>query len=147
MSASDYVTFRVGEQLCGVEAASVQQVFHPRGLTAVPLAPHAIVGVMSLRGRIVTAVCARRRLGMPAKVGGPEPIAIGLELAGDSYGLMVDSVGEVLRVDPGELQAPPGVLPARWADSVRSVCQLEDELLLILDPERLLDRPPAMGEG
>ena len=51
MSASDYVTFRVGDQLCGVEAASVQQVFHPRGLTEVPLAPAAIVGVMSLRRR------------------------------------------------------------------------------------------------
>ncbi len=147
MSAREYVTFRVGEQLCGVEASAVQHVFHPRGLTPVPLAPPEIAGVMSLRGRIVTAVCARQRLGLPAREDGPEPFAIGLDMAGDSYGLLVDAVGEVLILDAGELQVPPGALPPRWADSVRAVCQLETELLLILDAGRLIERPTLDNEA
>jgi purine-binding chemotaxis protein CheW len=132
---AEFVTFRVGEQLCGVEAAQVQHVFRPRVLTEAPLSPPEIRGVMSLRGRIVPAVCARTRLGLEP---GPEPIAIGMEHEGDSYGLLVDSVGEVVSLDLAELTAPPGVLPPRWADSVRAVCQLDHELLLILDAARLL---------
>ena len=141
MSACDYVTFRVGDQHCGVDASAVQHVFYPRGMAPVPLAPPEIVGIMSLRGKLVTIVCARTRLGLPPRGEGPAPIAIGLDLAGDSYGLLVDAVGEVIRFDAGELQAPPGALPPRWADSVRAVCQLDGELLLILDAARLLERP------
>ena len=141
MSACDYVTFRVGEQQCAVDASAVQNVFYPRGMAQVPLAPPEIVGIMGLRGKLVTIVCARTRLGLPPRADGPAPIAIGLDLAGDSYGLLVDAVGEVLKFDAGELQAPPGALPPRWADSVRAVCQLQGELLLILDAARLLERP------
>jgi purine-binding chemotaxis protein CheW len=133
---SEFVTFRVGEQLCAVEAAQVQHIFRPRGLTDVPLAAPEIRGVMSLRGRIVTAVCARTRLGLEPS---PDFVAIGLEHHGDSYGLLVDSVGEVLSLDPTELAAPPGALPSRWADSVRAVCQLDQELLLVLDAPSLLE--------
>lgn len=141
---SDFVTFRVGEQLCGVDAARVQHVFRPRALTEAPLAPPEIRGVMSLRGRIVVAVCARTRLGLEP---GPEPIAVGIEHEGDSYGLLVDSVGEVVTLEPAELAAPPGVLPPRWADSVQAVCQLDRELLLILDAARLLAPRPAGVEA
>jgi purine-binding chemotaxis protein CheW len=139
---TEFVTFRVGEQLCGVEAAQVQHIFRPQGLVPAPLAPPEIRGVMSLRGRIVTAVCARTRLGLPP---GGGAIAIGLEHQGDSYGLLVDSVAEVLSLEPTPLAAPPGALPSRWADSVRAVCQLESELLLILDAVRLLE--PQLSEA
>lgn len=63
MSVRDYVTVRVGGHLFGIEALSIQDVFYPRNITPVPLAAHEILGVLNLRGRIVTAVCARRRLG------------------------------------------------------------------------------------
>lgn len=132
---TDFVTFRIGELLCGLEAVQVQQVFRPRGVTPVPLAPPEIAGVLSLRGRIVTAICARTRLGLPPQV---ETLAIGLEHAGDGYGLLVDSVGEVLDIDPADFEPPPGALPRRCAQAVRAVCKLDRELLLILDPVRML---------
>ena len=132
---TDYVTFRIGEQLCGIEAGGVQQVFRPRVLTPVPLAPPEIAGVMSLRGRIITAVRARTRLGLPA---GEESIAIGLEHDGDGYGLLVDSVGEVIELETAVVEPPPGALPRRWADAVRGVSKQGGELLLILDAERML---------
>jgi len=141
---TDYVSFRIGEQLCGIEASQVQQVFRPRGLTPVPLAPPEIAGIMSLRGRIVTAVCARRRLGLPP---GPDSFAIGLEFAGDGYGLLVDAVGEVLSLDDASLEPTPGILPPAWADCVTAVCSLEDGLLLVLDAPRLLSPGYAEGEA
>jgi purine-binding chemotaxis protein CheW len=140
MSLRDYVTLRVGGQLFGVDAARVHEDFHPRGLTPVPLSRAEIAGVLNLRGRIVTAVCARRRLGLPPREeGAPEPLAIGLEVHGDSYGLVIDSVDEVLKLDDEKFHAPPGNLPPRWAEIIVGVYQLEKELLIVLDPHTLLD--------
>lgn len=140
---TDYVTFRIGEQLCGIAAVGVQQVFRPRGLTPVPLAPPEIAGVMSLRGRIVTAIGARTRLGLPPRA---ESIAIGIEHEGDSYGLLVDSVGEVISLEEADIEPAPGILPRRWADTVLGVSMLGGELLLILEAARLL-APWTEGEA
>lgn len=146
MSMTDFVTLRVGGQLFGVEASSVQDVFHPRGLTPAPHAREEIAGVLNLRGRIVTVVCARRRLGLPQRAPDePEPMAIGLEIGGDSYGLVVDSVDEVLRLDTTEFHAPPGALPPAWADVVRGVQRLEGDLLVVLDAKRLLQPSASLA--
>jgi len=140
MSLHDYVTMRVDGQLFGVDAARVHDVFHPRGVTPVPLSRVEIAGVLNLRGRIVTAVCARRRLGLPPRPeGSPEPLAVGLEVQGDSYGLVIDSVDEVLKLDDERFQQPPGNVPSRWAEIIVGVYQLEKELLIVLDPHKLLD--------
>jgi purine-binding chemotaxis protein CheW len=140
MSPRDYVTFRVEGQLFGVDAAFVQDVFNPRGLTPVPLARREIAGVLNLRGRIVTAVCARSVLSLPPRdEDGPEAMAVGVEIGGDSYGLIVDNVDEVLKLDVRDFVPPPGALPARWAELVAGVCGLKDELLIVLDVGKLLD--------
>ena len=108
MSEIDIVTFRLDKRLFGLEARRVQDVFHPRGLTGVPLAASEIIGVLNLRGRIVTAVCARKRLGLADRpAGAPEPRAIGVELGGDSYGIVVDSVEGVVKLEAGDLLPPP----------------------------------------
>ena len=147
MSLRDYVTLRVGGQLFGVDAARVHDVFHPRGLTPVPLSRAEIAGVLNLRGRIVTAVCARRRLGLPPREeGAPEPLAIGLEVHGDSYGLVIDSVGEVLKLRDESRQPVPVNLDSRLARVAACVHRLEDRLLVVLDVPRLLDlKPGAMA--
>lgn len=140
MSIRDFVTLRVSGQLFGVDAARVHDVFHPRGLTPVPLSRSEIAGVLNLRGRIVTAVCARSRLGLePRAHDAPEPLAIGLEVNGDSYGLVIDCVDEVLKLDDESFHSPPGNLPARWSEIISGVYQLEKELLIILDPHALLE--------
>jgi purine-binding chemotaxis protein CheW len=138
MTERDLVSFRVGDQLCAVEASQVREVFYPRGLTPTPLAAPEILGVLNLRGHIVTLICARRRLGLEPQVAKREPIALGFDVDGDSYGLVVDSVSEVRRLRADEFRNPPGTLPARWSEVMLGICQLEDELLLVLDPQRLL---------
>lgn len=140
MSVKDFVTLRVCGQLFGVDAARVHDVFHPRGLTPVPLSRPEISGVLNLRGRIVTAVCARSRLGLPPReADAPAPLAIGIEVHGDSYGLIIDSVDEVLKLDDETFHTPPGNLPPRWSDIIIGVYQLDKELLIVLEPTRLLD--------
>src|SRR5436309_10471721 len=95
---TEYVTVLIGEQLFGLPISRVQDVFMPDRLTRVPLSSPEIAGVLNLRGRIVTAIDMRRRLGMPQRTDGRPPMAVGIELKGESYGLLIDTVGEVLKL-------------------------------------------------
>src|SRR5581483_8169565 len=92
----EYVTATIGEQLFGLPIRRVQDVFMPERVTRVPLAPPEIAGVLNMRGRIVTLIDLRRRLGLPARAQTADVMAIGVELRGESYGLLIDAVGEVL---------------------------------------------------
>lgn len=139
MSVRDYVTVRVAGHLFGLEALGVQDVFYPRNITPVPLAAPEILGVLNLRGRIVTAICARTRLGMqPRDPAAKPPKAIGLEVGGDNYGLVVDEVESVVKLDPADLIPPPDNLPARWAEVIPGVFRLNNGLLVIFDAQKLL---------
>ena len=71
-----YVTVVTGGQLFGFKLARVRDVFVPRGLSEVPLAPPEIAGLLNLRGRIVTAIDLRRRLGLPPRTDGGTPVLV-----------------------------------------------------------------------
>src|SRR5262250_2419142 len=97
----EYVTVMIGGQLFGLPISKVQDVFMPERMARVPLASAEIAGVLNLRGRIVTAIDMRRRLGLPPRGGERPPMAVGIELKGESYGLLIDTVGEVLKLADG----------------------------------------------
>lgn len=138
MSERDIVIVRVGDHRLGLDSAVVQDVFHPRSITPVPLARKEILGLLNLRGRIVTAVCARRRLGLPDRPpGAPEPKAVGAEVKGDSYGLVVDEVEGVIRLDADALTGAPDNLPPRWSEITLGVHREPDRLIIILDGVKL----------
>jgi purine-binding chemotaxis protein CheW len=88
-----FVTVVMGGQLFGFRLERVRDVFVPRGLSPVPLAPPEVAGLLNLRGRIVTAIDLRRRLGLPPRADGGAPVAVGIEERGELYGLIVDRVG------------------------------------------------------
>ena len=92
----EYVTVLIGEQLFGLPINRVQDVFMPETITQVPLSPPEIAGVLNLRGRIVTVIDMRRRLRLPRAEDAGQPMAVGIEYKGESYGLLIDQVGEVL---------------------------------------------------
>jgi purine-binding chemotaxis protein CheW len=136
---TEYVTAVIGEQLFGLPIARVQDVFMPDGLARVPLAPPEIAGVLNLRGRIVTAIDMRCRLGLPRRDDGRPPMAVGIEYRGESYGLLIDSVGEVLKLADGTREANPVNLDARLARVSAGVHRLANQLLVILDVDRVLE--------
>src|ERR1700719_4812299 len=86
-SVAEYVTAMIGGQLFGLPISRVQDVFMPERVTRVPLASREIAGVLNLRGRIVTVVDMRARLGLPKNDGGKPPTAAGVDSRGSSYGL------------------------------------------------------------
>lgn len=135
----EYVTAVIGGQLFGLPIASVLDVFAPEGLTRVPLAAPEIAGVLNLRGRIVTAIDMRRRLDLPARGSGEPCMAIGIEQDGEFYGLLVDQVGEVLRVPVARMDPIPANLDSSWARLAAGVHRLESRLMVVLDVDRCLE--------
>ncbi|MDE2065271.1 MAG: chemotaxis protein CheW, partial [Bradyrhizobium sp.] len=97
-AVAEYVTAMIGGQLFGLPISRVQDVFMPERVTRVPLASREIAGVLNLRGRIVTVIDMRARLGLPKNDDGKPPMAVGVDLRGESYGLLIDQIGEVLRL-------------------------------------------------
>ena len=96
---AEYVTAMIGGQLFGLPISRVQDVFMPERLTRVPLASSEVAGVLNLRGRIVTAIDMRARLGLAKNDDGRPPMAVGVDLRGESYGLLIDRIGEIDGVD------------------------------------------------
>ena len=80
----EYVTVMISDQLFGLPISRVQDVFMPDRITAVPLAAPEIAGVLNLRGRIVTAIDMRRRLGLPPRTDDKPSMAVGIEVRGES---------------------------------------------------------------
>ena len=136
---TEYVTTLIGGQLFGLPISRVQDVFMLDRLTRVPLAAAEIAGVLNLRGRIVTAIDMRTRLGLAKSDAGRPPMAVGVELGGESYGLLIDSVGEVLKLAESGREANPINLDPRLAKMAAGIHRLDGQLLVILDVDRVLE--------
>ncbi|WP_181703208.1 chemotaxis protein CheW [Chthonobacter albigriseus] len=137
---TQYVTVVIGGQLFGLPIHKVHDVFVPESMTRVPLSAPEIAGVLNLRGRIVTAINMRRRLGVPPREGKSGIMAVGIEYRGESYGLIIDEVGEVLTLENAGREANPANLDRRWAEISGGVHRLSGQLMVILDVERVLGR-------
>lgn len=134
----EFVTVTVAGQLLGLPISRVHDVFVVSEMTTVPLAPGEIAGLLNLRGRVVTAVSLRRRLGLEDSAGVERRMAVGLENQGEAYGLLVDEVGEVLKLDPDEMQPNPVHMDRGWVGLSQGVHQLHDKLLIVLDVDAVL---------
>jgi purine-binding chemotaxis protein CheW len=135
----EYVTVLITDQLFGLPISRVQDVFMPVNMTRVPLSSPEIAGVLNLRGRIVTSIDMRCRLGLPKKQDDRPAMAVGIEYKGESYGLLIDSVGEVLKLDESIREPNPVNLDARLARVSAGVHRLDGQLLVVLDVDRVLD--------
>ena len=137
-SAQEYITVMIADQLFGLPILEVQDVFMPETVTAVPLASHDVAGVLNLRGRIVTALDRRQRLGLPAMEEDKPRMAVGIESNGESYGLIIDKVGEVHRLSDETFETNPANLDPRWVAISAGVHRLEGSLMVIIDVEKVL---------
>jgi purine-binding chemotaxis protein CheW len=143
-ATQDYITVVIGTQLFGIAVTDVQDVFSPQSITCVPLAPAEVGGVLNLRGRIVTVIDVRGRLGLGTRNDKAPAMAVGIDRGGESYGLMIDEVGEVLTLRAEEIERVPETLDAKWRAVSKGVYQLQDRLMVVLDVERLMSFESAL---
>ncbi len=148
MTMREYVTFRICDQLFGLSVTEIHDVFRPARMTPVPLSSSEIAGVLNLRGRIVTAIDARSRLGLPPrekqngeKTNNVQSLAIGVEYGGESFGMVIDEIGDVVRLDDAQMEQNPVNLDATWSVVSRGVYRLDNRLLVIMDIDQMLASP------
>ena len=136
---SDFLTFYVDGQLFGLPVLTVQDVLDARSLTRIPLAPPEVAGALNLRGRIITGIDVRRRLGLDVRDDGSRTMSIVAEHDCELYNLIVDSVGDVLRLTDDCFESNPATLDPKWREFSQGIYRLKGELLVVLDVDRLLD--------
>lgn len=135
----ELVTITIADQLLGIPVLAVHDVLGPQKMTRIPLAPNAVAGVLNLRGRIVTAIDVRRRLGLPPRPDDNPGMSVVVEHNHEPYSLLIDSVGDVLSVPGNAYEQNPATLDPRWREVSGGIYRLEHELLVVLEVERLLD--------
>lgn len=138
-AAEMVLTLTVAGQLCGVPVLAVRDILAAQAITRVPLAPPEVAGSLNLRGRIVTAIDLRRRLGLPGRpAGSPPPMSVVVEQGGELYSLLSDAVGEVVALPSEGFAGNPPTLDNTWREISRGVHRRGDGLLIMLDVDRIL---------
>lgn len=135
---AEFVTTVIAGQLFGIPVLKVQDVLGPQRITRIPLAPNWIAGALNLRGRIVTAIDVRSRLGL-AKSEEAAPVSIVVEHNTELYSLLVDEVGEVMSFPAGAIEPNPTTLDAAWREISTGIVRLDERLLVIVDVARMFD--------
>ena len=138
----DFVTIRIASQEFGVPVMQIRDVLRRQHLTPVPLAPRAVAGLLNLRGRIVTAIDLRTRLGLPPQAADSDAVHVVVENGGEPYALVVDGIGDVLHVDERQLEPVPPSLDPQWRAVASAVYPTVGGLIVLLDLARLLDLAP-----
>jgi purine-binding chemotaxis protein CheW len=126
---------RLADALYGVPITHILEIVGSARPQPVPLAPPFVGGLVHYRGDVLTTVSLRYLLALPAK-DGPQDILV-LESSGGCFGLLVDSVGEVLRVSSADYESNPSILDERRRALFAGSYKLKDSLMVMLDPEQL----------
>ncbi len=136
---SQFVSFWIGKQLLGVPVKIVQEVLNPQDIARTPRARREIAGLLNLRGQIVTAVCLRRRIGMPDLEADRRSMNVVVRHAGESFSLLVDDVGDVIDVSNQAMDAVPPMLDPAWRGITNGIYRLDERLFVVVNVGAILN--------
>ena len=143
--------FRLGEDIYAIDIMRIKEIIRPQKLAALPKAPVFMEGVLNLRGAVIPVVDLRKRFDMPVREIDRDRRLLIVALAGRTLGIVVDEVTEVITVPVANIKPPPQVSQGVGAEYLVGVCLVQDDLVMLLDPDRLLtwseaDEPGGMED-
>jgi len=138
-----FCTFYLDHLFFGVEVAKIQEVFRYHEMTPVPLSSPVVKGLINLRGQIITAIDLRRRLEMPDLPEGRLSMNVVVRTDEGAVSLLVDEIGDVMEVQAGSHEMVPDTVAGVTRELVSGVYKLKDQLLLILDTNKVLRFEPV----
>ena len=144
---AQWVTFRLDCDTYGINVMQVQEVLRVSEITPVPGSPDFVLGIINLRGHVVTVVDARRRFNLPAIAASDDSRIVITETGGQVVGMLVDSVAEVLELRADQVETAPNVGNDESTRFVQGVCSHSGELLILIDLNQLLGDVVAHGGG
>ncbi len=138
-ASGEYLVFLVGEVRCGVDIAQVLEINRNMDLTRVFTAPAHVRGVINLRGQIVTIIDLAQRLGVEVEEAPVSPRNVVVDSRGEAIGLLVSDIDDIISAGAGALLPPPPHLPQGVAACTLGVLPAADNLVVILDVDRIAD--------
>jgi purine-binding chemotaxis protein CheW len=142
-----FCTFRLDSHLFGLDVLDVQEIIRQQSVTRVPLAPKVVRGLINLRGRIVTVIDLRLRLGLEARAADRPAVNVVVRCAGDATSLMVDEIGDMMSFADASRESPPETLRGAIRALINGVYKLDGQLLLVLDTVRTIDIAATVSAG
>lgn len=136
--ANMYLTFKLAEEEYGIEIMYVTEIVGLQAITEVPDMPEFVKGVVNLRGQVIPVIDVRLRFHMQPKDYDERTCIIVLSIKDVQLGLVVDTVNEVLTIDPKLISPPPKVAAANSAQYIKGMGKINDEVKILLSGERLL---------
>ncbi len=144
-----WIGFTLAGQQYAAPVERVQEVIRPRDIAPVPGAPEVLLGLMNLRGRLLPVIDGRQRLALKGGAQndpGSERVLV-LDTGGEPAGLLVEAVGDLIRIDEDQIAPVPVGRAARQHDPVRGVVQRAMGFTALLDVDRLCDPESLSAAG
>ncbi|MEH6470206.1 MAG: chemotaxis protein CheW [Halopseudomonas sp.] len=133
-----YVTFLLKDEIYGINVMEVQEVLRYSEIAPVPGAPSYVLGIINLRGNVVTVIDTRQRFGlMPDEVTDNTRIVI-IEVDKQVIGILVDAVSEVVYLNQSEIEKAPNVGTDESAKFIQGVCHKDDRLLILVELDKMM---------
>ena len=144
---SEWVTFHLGDEKYGINVAMVREVLKNTDIAPVPGAPYYVLGIINLRGNVVTVIDTRTRFALPPHEADDNTRIVIIEREGSVVGMVVDSVSEVATLRASEIEFAPNVGNDESAKYIQGVSNQEDELLILIDLEKLFTIEDLTGSS
>lgn len=133
-----WVTFYLGDEKYGINVMQVQEVLRYSEIAPVPGAPNYVLGIINLRGNVVTVIDTRNRFGLPSKETDDASRVVIIETENHIIGILVDSVAEVVELKASEIETAPNVGNEDSSKYIQGVTSRDNELLILVDLNKLL---------
>lgn len=134
------IGFYLDESLFGINIAKIREIIKLREITPLPESPHYVKGVLNLRGKVIPVFSLRGKIGFQEKEDTTQGRIIIIDNPMGNYGVIVDSVTEVLRIEDDVIDSAPDLISGVSAEYISGVVRLEEKLLIFLDIDRVIDR-------
>ena len=135
-----FVNFRLGDEEFGADTSSVREITRVADISHIPEAPSFIKGVINLRGQIIAVIDLCRQFGLAQPEQLPESARIVVtEVKGQTVGMLVDAVPEVLNIPEENIEATPELIRTKLEKGyIHGVARMEDRLIILLDLEKVI---------
>lgn len=135
---SQWVTFRLDDETYGINVMQVQEVLRVTEIAPVPGAPSYVLGIINLRGNVVTVIDTRSRFGLPPREVDDSSRIVIIESDQQVIGILVDSVAEVQDLPSSQIETTPNVGNDESSRYIQGVSSQKNELLILVDLNKLL---------
>lgn len=134
----DFVLFKVGELLCGINILDVQEIKKLTNITPVFKAPEFIRGVVNMRGQIVTLIDIKERFGMEKTASQKSFLSIIIPYQNELIGILVQNVEDIIRAQQSSIDPPPSNMNGPKRQFINGILKMDQSLVAIINKDSIM---------